>query len=155
MHSQKGDWTMTDPIDRRRFLGLSAVAGLVANRAGSAADAASDPPAADKSQRSPAPFLTESADFVDVSRGSPKPFMLRGEALVRARLTPETWRVEVVSDASAEIERPARIENGKALDLASLKAMGRVCRVKYLKAMKCNNIPFPLGQRLWEEVPLR
>ena len=41
------------------------------------------------------------------------------------------------------------------LDLAGLKAMGRSCGVKYLKAMQCNNIPFPLGQGLWEGVPLR
>jgi DMSO/TMAO reductase YedYZ molybdopterin-dependent catalytic subunit len=101
------------------------------------------------------PFLTEAGDFVDVSRGKPKPFTLRGEALAKARLTPETWRLEVVSDGSSQVERPARLEDGTALDLAALKEMGREHGVKYLKAMQCNNIPFPLGQGLWEGVPLR
>jgi DMSO/TMAO reductase YedYZ molybdopterin-dependent catalytic subunit len=99
--------------------------------------------------------LTEAGDFVDVSRGNPKPSTLRGEALAKARLTPETWRLEVVSDGSARVERPARIEDGTALDLAALRELGKTRGVRYLKAMQCNNIPFPLGQGLWEGVPLR
>ena len=35
-------------------------------------------------------FLTNPPDFRDVSRGDPRPHALQGEALVRARLTPET-----------------------------------------------------------------
>ncbi len=99
--------------------------------------------------------MTEANDFVDVSRGNPRPFTLEGEARVKARLTPETWRLEIVPDESAGVERPARIEDGKALDLDALRAIGRTHGVQYLKAMQCNNIPFPLGQGLWEGVPLR
>lgn len=146
---------MSDPIDRRRFLGLSATTGFAAGLAGSTVDAESELPPVGKAGRPPAPFLTEPADFVDVSRGNPKPHTLRGEALARARLTPETWRLEVVSDGSAQVEHPARLEDATALDLAGLKALGKSCGVKYLKAMQCNNIPFPLGQGLWEGVPLR
>ena len=146
---------MSDPIDRRRFLELTAATGFAAGFAGPAAEAAADDPAAGVARLPQRPFLTEPGDFVDVSRGNPKPFTLRGEALAKARLTPETWRLEVVSDGTSEVARPARLEDGSALDLAALKEMGKAHGVKYLKAMQCNNIPFPLGQGLWEGVPLR
>jgi DMSO/TMAO reductase YedYZ molybdopterin-dependent catalytic subunit len=146
---------MSDSIDRRRFLSLTAATGFAAGLAGPTADAASGLPATGEARRPPGPYLTEAGDFVDVSRGNPKPFTLRGDALVRARLTPETWRLEVVGDGSSEVARPARLEDGTAIDLAELKALGKACGVKYLKAMQCNNIPFPLGQGLWEGVPLR
>jgi DMSO/TMAO reductase YedYZ molybdopterin-dependent catalytic subunit len=100
-------------------------------------------------------FLTEQAAFRDVSRGDPKPFSLRGEALIKARLTPETWRLEVVSDGSTDVERPLRIDKGTAIDLPALETLGKTHGVKFLKAMQCNNIPQPLGQGLWEGVPLR
>ena len=74
---------------------------------------------------------------------------------MKARLTPETWRLEIVGDGSAEIARPKRLEDGTALDLAGIKELGTEHGVKYLKAMQCNNIPYPLGQGLWEGVPLR
>ena len=65
-------------------LGLSSLAALSASRADS-------PPA-------PHPFLTSDADFEDVSRGTPKPHTLTGDALLRARLTPETWRLHIEID---------------------------------------------------------
>ncbi len=46
-------------------------------------------------------FLTNPGEFRDVSRGNPKPFKLQGEALVQARLTPETWRLEPMNSAFA------------------------------------------------------
>ena len=146
---------MSESIDRRHFLGLTAATGLAAGLAGPAVEA--EPAAlAVVGDRPPSgPLLTEAGDFVDVSRGNPKPSTLRGEALARARLTPEIWRLEIVPDKSAEVARPARLEDGTALDLAALQELGQAHGVKYLKAMQCNNIPFPLGQGLWEGVPLR
>ena len=44
--------TMSDPIDRRRFLAISSVTGLTAGLAGPTEDAASAPPAAEKPRRS-------------------------------------------------------------------------------------------------------
>jgi hypothetical protein len=38
-------------------------------------------------------FLTTPARFRDVSRGNPRPHTLKGDDLVRARLTPDTWRL--------------------------------------------------------------
>src|SRR5437899_4485975 len=102
----------------------------------------------------PRPFLTEQAAFRDVSRGNPKPFPLRGDDLVKARLTPESWRLEIVAAGNAELEKPRRLE-GTAVDLPELEALGRQHGRKFLKAMQCLNIPQPLGQGLWEGVPLR
>ena len=101
------------------------------------------------------PFLTPALKFQDVSRGNPKPHTLRGDALVAAWLTPETWRLEVVGEASAQVGKSLTIQDGTALDFATLQAMGKTHGVKFLKAMQCLNIPNPLGQGLWEGVPLR
>ena len=98
-----------------------------------------------------------------MSRGNPKPHTLRGEALIQARLTPETWRLEIVADSvvnevvkeRAMIAKPLTMADGTALDLPALLELGRKHGVKFLKAMQCNNIPGPLGQGLWEGVPLR
>src|SRR5262245_48555017 len=101
------------------------------------------------------PFLTNQAAFRDVSRGNPKPFSLKGDALARARLSPETWRLEIVSDGSAQVARQYRLDDQTALDLEALREVGRKHGVKFLKAMQCNNIADPLGYGLWEGVPLR
>ena len=100
-------------------------------------------------------FLTDQEKFTDVSRGNPKPFTLKGEALAKARLTPESWRLEIVSDGSTQVEKPRKLEDGTALDLPMLENLGQKHGVKFLKAMQCLNIAQPLGQGLWEGVPLR
>jgi DMSO/TMAO reductase YedYZ molybdopterin-dependent catalytic subunit len=100
-------------------------------------------------------FLTDADKFADVSRGNPKPFKLQGEALVKARLTPETWRLEIVSDGSTQIEKPRKLEDNTAIDLSTIQELGKEHGVKFLKAMQCLNIAQPLGQGLWEGVPLR
>ena len=154
---------MSDSVDRRRFLGVAAMSGLSAGLASRTAKAKAEAATtgdldgndAGIRSRSSQPFLTEASDFVDVSRGNPKPFTLKGQALAKARLTPESWRLEVIGDASSQVAHPSRLEDGTAFDLAGLKKLGETHGVKYLKAMQCNNIPSPLGQGLWEGVPLR
>jgi DMSO/TMAO reductase YedYZ molybdopterin-dependent catalytic subunit len=74
---------------------------------------------------------------------------------VKARLTPETWRLEIVSDDSCQIEKPRRLEDNTALDMPALEELGKKHGIKFLKAMQCLNIAQPLGQGLWEGVPLR
>lgn len=109
------------------------------------------------------PFLTPADKFRDVSRGSPKPHTLMGEALVAAKLTPETWRLEIIADGPATPEqkefatagKQLKIDDGTALDLPALLELGKKHEVRFLKAMQCLNIPAPLGQGLWEGVPLR
>ena len=112
---------------------------------------------------SPRPFLTPADQFRDVSRGNPKPHSLKGDALIHARLTPETWRLEITADSapnpaikeSAGLTQPLTLTDGNALDLPALLELGKKHEVKFLKAMQCLNIPAPLGQGLWEGVPLR
>jgi DMSO/TMAO reductase YedYZ molybdopterin-dependent catalytic subunit len=138
---------MRQPISRRDVFRLGA-AGAVAAAAAPTAPAA-DPPASSR------PFLTPGKDFRDVSRGDPVPHSLKGEALVKARLTPESWRLEVVAEEKATVEKPLTLDAGTALDLPGLQKLGEKHGVRFLKAMQCNNIALPLGQGLWEGVPLR
>jgi DMSO/TMAO reductase YedYZ molybdopterin-dependent catalytic subunit len=103
----------------------------------------------------PRPFLTTSEAFRDVSRGNPQPHRLKGDDLVKARLTSETWRLEIVSDGTTEIEKPRKLDDNTAIDLPAIEGLAKKHAVKFLKAMQCLNIPVPLGQGLWEGVPLR
>jgi DMSO/TMAO reductase YedYZ molybdopterin-dependent catalytic subunit len=100
-------------------------------------------------------YLTDPEEFRDVSRGDPKPHSLTGDALVKARLTPETWRLEIVSEGGARIGKARTLADGTAVDLPTLLELGKTHGVKFLKAMQCLNIGQPLGQGLWEGVPLR
>src|SRR5262249_55870323 len=104
---------------------------------------------------SPRCYLTNPGEFRDVSRGNPKPYTLKGDDLVKARLTPESWRLEIVSDGSTHIEKPRLLSDDTALDLKTLLDLGKKHGVRFLKAMQCLNIAQPLGQGLWEGVPLR
>jgi DMSO/TMAO reductase YedYZ molybdopterin-dependent catalytic subunit len=101
------------------------------------------------------PFLTKPESFRDVSRGDPQPHKLKGEALEKAGLTPETWKLEIISDGSTTIEKPRKLDDNTAIDFAAIEALGKKHGVKFLKAMQCLNIAQPLGQGLWEGVPLR
>ncbi|MEO8269881.1 MAG: molybdopterin-dependent oxidoreductase [Aureliella sp.] len=109
------------------------------------------------------PFLTEAQEFRDVSRGNPKPYTLQGEELTNARLTNDSWRLEVTTDRNSdeEIKPPASIANpltiaeSTAITYEGLLKLGKTHGVKFIKAMQCLNIPVPLGQGLWEGVPLR
>jgi DMSO/TMAO reductase YedYZ molybdopterin-dependent catalytic subunit len=103
----------------------------------------------------PRKFLTLAKDFNDVSRGDPVPHKLRGEALVAARLTQETWRLEITADDKVTLTKPRKLDDGTAIDFAALLELGKTAGVKFLKAMQCNNIARPLGQGIWEGVPLR
>src|SRR5207302_1661453 len=80
---------------------------------------------------------------------------LVGDALKAARLTPETWRLEIVAEAGAELTTPRTLAAGNAIDLPALMELGKAHGVRFLKAMQCLNISQPLGQGLWEGVPLR
>ncbi len=141
---------MTPPPTRRDLLRVAAANLIVPRVAGSTA--AGEPTPADPPSR---PLLTPGKDFQDVSRGNPIPHTLKGEALVNARLTAETWRLEIVAEDKATVEKPLTLAAGTALDLPALQKLGEKHGVRFLKAMQCNNIARPLGQGLWEGVPLR
>ena len=76
---------------------------------------------ADSSQRS---YLTPAKEFRDVSRGDPRPHTLTGQALEGARLTPDTWRLEIVAEAGAQLQRPRTLAGGNAIDFAALHELG-------------------------------
>ncbi|MGV3659902.1 MAG: molybdopterin-dependent oxidoreductase [Prosthecobacter sp.] len=146
------------PPSRREFLAGTAAAVLAGGMRTSTAA-----PAKGAACPIPRSLLTPAADFYDVSRGNPKPHTLTGEALTQARLTPETWRLEIVADTftDALVKEPASLDkqlllaDGTALDFQALVKLGKQHGVRYLKAMQCLNIAEPLGQGLWEGVPLR
>ena len=152
-----------EPLSRREFVRATsalAATALAGEFAGSTpAAAAATPPAAP----APHPLLTKADDFTDVSRGNPKPHTLTGDAVVQARLTDATWRLEITADpfVSDLVKEPATLgkqftlDAGNALDLPALIALGKMHSVRFLKAMQCLNIAAPLGQGLWEGVPLR
>lgn len=148
-----------DRISRRHAvkLGLGGLAGL-GSAGWSAAQAAAEATPPSKHR-----LLTPAHQFEDVSRGKPIPHTLKGEALTQAKLTPETWRLEITADAAVhegisqapQLGRELTLANGTALDYQTLLDLGKKHRVMFLKAMQCLNIATPLGQGLWEGVPLR
>lgn len=142
---------MFDLLTRRDAFRLG-VAGLASSN--SCQPVAADGPLS-ASKCPPRAFLTPSKDFTDVSRGDPVPHMLTGEALKEARLTAETWRLEIVAEENATIEKSLTLDDKTALTLPDLLKLGETHGIKFLKAMQCNNIALPLGQGLWEGVPLR
>ena len=75
-------------------------------------------------------FLTPAKDFQDVSRGSPVPHSLKGEALVKAGLTQETWRLEIVADGKAVVTRQRTLSAGTVLDLNALLDLGKTRGVR-------------------------
>jgi DMSO/TMAO reductase YedYZ molybdopterin-dependent catalytic subunit len=138
------------PVDRRDFLRAVGAATTVGAVAAPPA-AAGQPPAASPERR----YLTNPPDFRDVSRGNPRPFTLKGDQLVQARLTPQTWRLEIVSDGTTDLVTPRTLAKNNAIDLPALEKLGQQHGRRFLKAMQCLNIAQPLGQGLWEGVPLR
>ncbi len=139
-------------VSRRSFIRLSAIGATIAR--------ASD----EEAKPDLHPVLTPDKDFYDVSRGTPKPHTLVGAALAEAKLTPETWRLQITADpfveephtkVAATLEKQLTLADGSALDLAKLMELGKKHEVHFLKAMQCLNIDTPLGQGLWTGVPLR
>jgi len=159
----------SEGFDRRRFLqstSLTSAAALAIQSAVQGADANSATPSIVEraSPNAPHAFLTKADDFYLVARGEPKPHTLVDQALINARMTPESWRLEITADPyiepplitqSATIERSFTLSAGTAIDLPTLQEMGKKHAVKFIKMMQCLNLATPLGQGLWEGVPLR
>jgi DMSO/TMAO reductase YedYZ molybdopterin-dependent catalytic subunit len=144
------------------MIAASAVAGNTVSQVAGAPESASAAP--ENLPPCPHPTLTDAEDFYTVARGKPKPHTLTGQALVDARMTPESWRLEITADAALDppdiklaalVEKPLTLANNTALDYPTLLELGKDHGVKFIKAMQCLNIAEPLGQGLWEGVPLR
>lgn len=143
---------MSESISRRDLIRLAGGGAALSVRLNAQATAF---PERIEGQAASRRLLTAAGDFEDVNRNNPPPSDLTIDQLRTARLTPETWRLEVVPDDSAGVPRPKRLQDGTAIDLPTLEAMANSGGVRYLKAMQCLNIAQPLGQGLWEGVPLR
>jgi DMSO/TMAO reductase YedYZ molybdopterin-dependent catalytic subunit len=102
-------------------------------------------------------YLTKQEDFTDVSRGKPVPHSLPDEKKKEVGLTPDTWKVQVLSDPQhkADIANPMSKANDNAFDWAGLMKLAKKHTVSFPKIMTCNNIATPLGTGIWEGVPLR
>lgn len=110
------------------------------------------------------PVITPAKGFGDVSRGTPKPHSLKGQAAIDARLTPESWRLEITADpfmeaphtkTPASLTKQFTLADNTAIDLPALMELGKKHEVHFLKAIQCLNIETPLGQGMWTGVPLR
>ena len=114
--------TLSEAITRRDFMRASSAlaASTLAGGLASAAQAADAPASPSAQSAYPHPLLTPAEKFRDVSRGEPRPDTLKGDALVQARLTPETWRLEITADAtpnpaikeSAGLSKPLTLTDG-------------------------------------------
>lgn len=102
-------------------------------------------------------WLTRPDDFRDVSRGTPLPRTLSDEKREEFGLTRETWKLEVLSDPDnpARIRSPMTKEGNTAFDFARLMELSKSHAVRFPKIMTCLNIGCPLGNGIWEGVPLR
>jgi DMSO/TMAO reductase YedYZ molybdopterin-dependent catalytic subunit len=93
-----------------------------------------------------------------VTRGNPPAHLLPTEELPAAGLTEATWFVDIDADPFVEhphVRSPTEVQTPVRLDLAGLRALGEVHgTVKVMKAMQCLNVQQPLGQGVWEGVPL-
>jgi DMSO/TMAO reductase YedYZ molybdopterin-dependent catalytic subunit len=90
-----------------------------------------------------------------LARGSPNPHTFKGEELVKARLTPKDWRLEIVGHGGAKVEKPRKFSDSTAIDLPTLLELGKKHGVKFIKAMQCRSSNWPQDQAIWEGVPLR
>ncbi len=102
-------------------------------------------------------YLTVQEMFGTVERGTPLPYTLPPERLAAAGLTPETWRLDVISDPKypAQLRQELRFHEGTAFRYADLLELGKTRSVRFLKDLMCANGAHPLGTGLWEGVPLR
>ena len=143
-------------LTRRYFLRLGAT-GAAALGFWPAARGDSGSSALAKAIESLEPYFTAHDEFRDVSRGKPLPHSLSDEQKVKAGLTRETWKLEVISDPEnpAKIGKPLTRKDGTALDFAGLVKLAEKHAVRFAKTMTCLNIGCPLGTGIWEGVPLR
>ena len=102
-------------------------------------------------------WLTPPDDFRDVSRGNPKPHSLSDEDRERVGLTRDTWQLEVIADPEhpARLRQPLSKEDGTALTFSNLMELAKEHAVRFPKIMTCLNLGCPLGNGIWEGVPLR
>ena len=142
-------------VTRRHFVETGILsAAVLAVRPGSASEIQDDPRLQDV-LKDLETWLTKPDDFQDVSRGRPKPHSLNDAERKEAGLTRDTWKLNGVSDPDhpARISRP--LEGDAAFTFSDLMQLAKDRSVRFPKVMTCLNIGCPLGNGIWEGVPLR
>jgi DMSO/TMAO reductase YedYZ molybdopterin-dependent catalytic subunit len=102
-------------------------------------------------------WLTIPDEFRDVSRGNPKPHSLDDAKRKEVGLTRDTWKLEVVDDPEnkARLRKPLTKDDNTAFTFDDLMKLAKTHAVRFPKVMTCLNIGCPLGNGIWEGVPLR
>lgn len=102
-------------------------------------------------------WLTIPDEFRDVSRGNPKPHSLDEAKRKEVGLTRDTWKLEVVADPDnkARLRNPLTEANKTAFTFSDLMQLAKTRAVRFPKVMTCLNLGCPLGNGIWEGVPLR
>jgi DMSO/TMAO reductase YedYZ molybdopterin-dependent catalytic subunit len=102
-------------------------------------------------------WLTKQEDFRDVSRGNPKPHSFDEAKNKEVGLTRDTWSLEVLDDPEDKIRlrNPLTKEKNTAFTFKDLMQLAEKHAVRFPKVMTCLNLGCPLGNGIWEGVPLR
>ncbi len=142
-------------VTRRQFVkaGLLSATALTADRAfGEQGD---NDPRLQQALEDLETWLTLPDEFQDVSRGKPKPHTLSDEEKASVGLTRDSWKLNVISDPDnpATIQQP--MEGETAFTFSDLMTIAKDHAVRFPKVMTCLNIGCPLGNGIWEGVPLR
>lgn len=142
-------------FSRRYFLQTGILAASATSVAAAAPDQLRVDPRLQDVLQNLETWLTSPGEFQDVSRGKPKPHSLTPEQRSEVGLTRETWRLQVTSDP----DHPARIlkplQGDTAVTFDDLMQLADNHAVRFPKVMTCLNIGCPLGNGIWEGVPLR
>ncbi|MFM7865330.1 MAG: molybdopterin-dependent oxidoreductase [Planctomycetaceae bacterium] len=145
---------------RRSFLGAAATVAGIAGTGRVSAEVrqlSELPPELQAAVGRLEPWFTPQDKFQDVSRGRPVPHTLSPEQLAEARLTRDTWRLEILADPAspAKLGRQFLATDQTAIDFQTLLQLGEKHSVRFAKVMTCLNIGCPLGMGLWQGLPLR
>jgi DMSO/TMAO reductase YedYZ molybdopterin-dependent catalytic subunit len=102
-------------------------------------------------------WLTKQKAFRNVSRGNPKPYAIDEAKKKEVGLTRDTWKLEVVSDPKnkARLKNPLTKADNTAFTFNDLMKLSKTKAVRFPKVMTCLNLGCPLGNGIWEGVPLR
>lgn len=144
-------------VTRRYFLsygtvGLAAMSGLSMFARGGEVD-----PTLQKVLDDLDTWLTKQDAFRDVSRGNPLPHSLDEVKRKEVGLTRDTWKLEVIADPDnkARMHNPLTENDNTAFTFKDLMKLAEKHAVRFPKVMTCLNLGSPLGNGIWEGVPLR
>jgi DMSO/TMAO reductase YedYZ molybdopterin-dependent catalytic subunit len=104
-------------------------------------------------------FLTPAGSFYEVTRG--RPYLLSAEARIKAGLTPETWKLEIVGDEppwQPTLLKTCRIADGTAVTFKDLEELFKARPVRCIKILQCLlDVPSSglCSNGFWEGVSLR